>query len=141
MRLILSSVFFFFLITCLSASGQKIYATYDIRVSGIKIGKLNWIAQLNNDSFSNEMILNSEGLLSGLYSFEGQYLSEGEINNQELTKSKEELGAKVNYLEKREQELKNQLEQKQIELSEKSELIDKATAKIENLLGSIDIDA
>ena len=62
-------------------------------------------------------------------------------NNLELTKSKEELDAKVNYLERREQELKNQLEQKQMELSEKSELIDKATNKIEDLLGSIDIDA
>ena len=48
---------------------------------------------------------------------------------------------KVNYLERREQELKNQLEQKQMELSEKSELIDKATNKIEDLLGSIDIDS
>ena len=54
-------------------------------------------------------------------------------NNLELTKSKDELEAKVNYLERREQELKNQLEQKQMELSEKSELIDKATAKIEGL--------
>ena len=62
-------------------------------------------------------------------------------NNLELTKSKEELEAKVNYLERREQELNNQLEQKQMELSEKSELIDKATNKIEDLLGSIDIDA
>ena len=62
-------------------------------------------------------------------------------NNLELTKLKDELEAKVNYLERREQELKNQLEQKQIELSEKSELIDKATNKIEDLLGSIDIDA
>ena len=62
-------------------------------------------------------------------------------NNLELTKSKEELEAKVNYLERREQELKNQLEQNQVELTEKSELIDKATNKIEDLLGSIDIDA
>ena len=62
-------------------------------------------------------------------------------NNLELTKSKDELEAKVNYLERRELELKNQLEQKQMELSEKSELIDKATNKIEDLLGSIDIDA
>ena len=62
-------------------------------------------------------------------------------NNLELTKSKDELEAKVNYLERREQELKNQLEQKQMELSEKYELIDKATNKIEDLLGSIDIDA
>ena len=62
-------------------------------------------------------------------------------SNQQLTRTKEELEAKVNYLEKREQELKDQLENQQIELSEKSELIDKATSKIENLLGSIDIDA
>ena len=62
-------------------------------------------------------------------------------SNLQLTRTKEELEAKVNYLEKREQELKNQLENQQIELSEKSELIDKATSKIEDLLGSIDIDA
>ena len=62
-------------------------------------------------------------------------------SNQQLTRGKEELEAKVNYLEKREQELKDQLENQKIELSEKSELIDKATSKIEDLLGSIDIDA
>ena len=62
-------------------------------------------------------------------------------SNQQLTRTKEELEAKVNYLEKREQELKDQLENQQIELSEKSELIDKAASKIEDLLGSIDIDA
>ena len=62
-------------------------------------------------------------------------------SNQQLTRTKEELEAKVNYLEKREQELKDQLENQQIELSEKSELIDKATSKIEDLLGSIDINA
>ena len=62
-------------------------------------------------------------------------------SNLQLTRKKEELEAKVNYLEKREQELKDQLENQQIELSEKSELIDKATSKIEDLLGSIDIDA
>ena len=62
-------------------------------------------------------------------------------SNQQLTRTIEELEAKVNYLEKREQELKDQLENQQIELSEKSELIDKATSKIEDLLGSIDIDA
>ena len=62
-------------------------------------------------------------------------------SNLQLTRTKEELEAKVNYLEKREQELKDQFENQQIELSEKSELIDKATSKIEDLLGSIDIDA
>ena len=61
-------------------------------------------------------------------------------NNQDLTKIKEELDAKILYLERREQELNSKLEDQKLELSEKSELIDKATNKIEDLLGSIDID-
>ena len=61
-------------------------------------------------------------------------------NNQDLTKIKEELEAKILYLERREQVLNSQLEDQKLELSEKSELIDKATNKIEDLLGSIDID-
>ncbi len=61
-------------------------------------------------------------------------------NNQDLTKQREELQAKIVYLEKREEELNSQLESKRIELSEKSELIDRATNKIEDLLGSIDND-
>ena len=61
-------------------------------------------------------------------------------NHQDLTKLKEELEAKIIYLERREQELNSQLEDQKLVLSEKSELIDKATNKIEDLLGSIDID-
>ena len=61
-------------------------------------------------------------------------------NNQDLTKLKEELEAKIIYLEKREQELNSQLQDQKLELTEKSELIDKATNKIEDLLGSIDIN-
>tara|TARA_B100000902_G_scaffold162655_1_gene157950 strand:- start:26 stop:286 length:261 start_codon:yes stop_codon:yes gene_type:complete len=60
--------------------------------------------------------------------------------NQDLTRLKEELDAKIIYLERREQELNSQLEDQKLELSEKSELIDKATNKIEDLLGSIEID-
>ena len=60
--------------------------------------------------------------------------------NLDLTKIKEELEAKVLYLEKNEQELNSQLEDQKLELSEKSELIDKATNKIEDLLGSIEIN-
>ena len=61
-------------------------------------------------------------------------------NSIHLNKLKEELEAKVAYLEKREQELNSQLESQRLELSEKSNLIDQATNKIEDLLGSIDID-
>ena len=61
-------------------------------------------------------------------------------SNQELMNEKQELKAKVEYLERRETELVSELENNKIELSEKSQLIDQATNKIEELLGSIDID-
>ena len=62
------------------------------------------------------------------------------INNQELINEKQELKAKIEYLERRESELASELENNKLELSEKSHLIDQATNKIEELLGSIDID-
>ncbi len=61
-------------------------------------------------------------------------------NNQELINESKELKAKIEYLEKRESELVTELENNKLELSEKSQLIDQATNKIEELLGSIDID-
>ena len=61
-------------------------------------------------------------------------------SNQELMNEKQELKAKVEYLERRESELVSDLENNKLELSEKSQLIDQATNKIEELLGSIDID-
>ena len=62
-------------------------------------------------------------------------------NNQELINERQELKAKIEYLERRESELVTELENNKLELSEKSQLIDQATNKIEELLGSIDIDA
>ncbi len=61
-------------------------------------------------------------------------------NSIHLNKLKEELEAKVAYLEKREQELNSQLENQRLELNDKSELINKASNKIEDLLGSMDTD-
>ena len=61
-------------------------------------------------------------------------------NNQELINEKQELKAKIEYLERRESELITELENNKIELSEQSQLIDQAANKIEELLGSIDID-
>ena len=61
-------------------------------------------------------------------------------SNQELMNEKQELKAKVEYLERRELELVSELENNKLELSEKSQLIDQATNKIEELLGSIDTD-
>ena len=61
-------------------------------------------------------------------------------NNQELINERKELKAKIEYLERRESELLSELENNKLELSEKSQLIDQATNKIEELLGSIEID-
>ena len=62
------------------------------------------------------------------------------ISNQELINERQELKAKIEYLERRESELVTELENNKLELSEKSQLIDQATNKIEELLGSIDLD-
>ena len=61
-------------------------------------------------------------------------------NNQGLINEKQELKAKIEYFERRESELLTELENNKLELSEKSQLIDQATNKIEELLGSIDTD-
>ena len=61
-------------------------------------------------------------------------------NNQELINERQELKANIEYLERRESELVIELENNKLELSEKSQLINQATYKIEDLLGSIDID-
>ena len=61
-------------------------------------------------------------------------------SNQELMNEKQELKAKVEYVGRMESELVSELENNKLELSEKSQLIDQATNKIEELLGSIDID-
>ncbi len=62
------------------------------------------------------------------------------ISNQELINERQELKAKIEYLERRESELVTELENNKLELSEKSQLIHQATNKIEELLGSIDLD-
>ena len=67
-------------------------------------------------------------------------LQDYKTSNQELMNEKQELKAKVEYLERRESELVSELENNKLELSDKSQLIDQATNKIEELLGSIDID-
>ena len=59
---------------------------------------------------------------------------------QNYKNNNQELKAKLEYLERRELELVTELENNKSELSEKSQIIDQATNKIEELLGSMDID-
>ena len=85
------------------------------------------------NEFQQQILQKIEQIASKLQSYKS--------NNHELINEKQELIAKIEYLERRESELVSELENKKLELSEKSQLIDQATNKIEELLGSIDIDA
>ena len=84
------------------------------------------------NEFQQQILQKIEQIASKLHNYK--------INNQDLINEKQELKDKIEYLERRESELLNELENNKLELSEKSQLIDQATNKIEELLGSIDID-
>ena len=84
------------------------------------------------NEFQQQILQKIEQIASKLHNYK--------TNNQELINERQELKAKIQYLERRESELLTDLENNKLELSEKSQLIDQATNKIEELLGSVDID-
>jgi len=84
MKLILNSVFVFFLIVCFPVFGESFSKTYIVKSSGIKIGKLDWEIVISNKNYKNNIKLKSEGPLSIFYNFEGKYFSEGAVENKEL---------------------------------------------------------
>ena len=57
---------------------------FSIKVSGLKIGELVWELKIDNDSYSNDINLKSKGLLSAIYTFEGNYFSKGVVTNNKL---------------------------------------------------------
>ena len=74
------------------------------------------------NEFQQQILQKIEQIASKLHNYK--------INNQELINEKQELKAKIEYLERRESELVTELENNKLELSEKSQLIDQATNKI-----------
>ena len=83
MRLFLNNLIFFILV-CLPLQGEEVKKTYIVKVGGIKIGELVWEMNLTTNNYSNKLKLRSKGLLSGLYSFKGDYFSEGIKNKNDL---------------------------------------------------------
>ena len=81
MKLILSSFFIYLFFFCTPAFCEKFYKQYTVKVSGVKIGMLYWKIEIEKNSYHNLIFLKNEGLLSALYSFEGEYLSKGTIDN------------------------------------------------------------
>ena len=84
MKFILNNFFIFLL--CLSSSvyADSFYKKFTIKVSGIKIGELVWVVQIDDNIYSNYIKLNSKGFLSAIYKFEGDYISKGIIENNKL---------------------------------------------------------
>jgi len=87
MRLFLSNLIFFIFV-CWSLHGEEENKTYIVKVGGIKIGELVWEMKATTNDYSNKLKLRSKGLLSGLYSFKGDYFSEGIKNREELFSTK-----------------------------------------------------
>ena len=83
MRLFLNNLIIFILV-CLPLQGEEVKKSYIVKVGGIKIGELVWEMNLTTNNYSNKLKLRSKGLLSGLYSFKGDYFSEGIKNKNEL---------------------------------------------------------
>ena len=70
MKLILNSFFVCMLFFGAPAFSKDILKTYIIKVSGIKIGKLDWEVSIGDEKYTNKLSLKSGGFLSAIYSFE-----------------------------------------------------------------------
>ena len=64
---------------------ESFYKKYSIKTSGLKIGELVWVVEIDNNNYSNDIKLNSRGLLSTIYKFKGDYFSKGKIEKNKLT--------------------------------------------------------
>ena len=63
---------------------ESFYKEFSIKVSGLKIGELVWVLEIDNNNYSNNIKLKSKGLLSAIYTFEGNYFSKGIVANNKL---------------------------------------------------------
>ena len=63
---------------------ENFYKEFSIKVSGLKIGELVWVLEIDNNNYSNNIKLKSKGLLSAIYTFEGNYFSKGMVVNNKL---------------------------------------------------------
>ncbi len=88
MKLVLSSFFLYLFFGFNIAFGEALQKEYSVKVSGLKIGKLEWKVEINEKEYLNEIMLKSEGVLSTLYRFEGKYFSKGFIQNKKLQPTK-----------------------------------------------------
>ena len=84
MKLFLNSFVYLFFV-CWPLYGEETNKNYIVKVGGIKIGELNWQVKITDDEYSNKVTLKSKGILSAIYSFKGEYFSQGSSYENQLT--------------------------------------------------------
>jgi len=84
MRFILSNFFIFLFFINSPVYAESFYKEFSIKVSGLKIGELIWMLEIDNNNYLNDIKLKSKGLLSAIYTFEGNYFSKGIVANNKL---------------------------------------------------------
>ena len=77
------SLIFIFLM-CEAVCAEEINSEYVIKTRGITIGVLSWSLFINEDRYQTNISLESKGILSKIYSFEGNYLSTGVVSKNTL---------------------------------------------------------
>ena len=88
MKLFLNSLFVSLLFICTTIKSEDVFKKYIVKVSGVKIGTLNWEVSINNKAYKNKIYLKSKGFLSTFYKFEGNYYSKGFVENSILKPEK-----------------------------------------------------
>ena len=88
MKLCFNSFILFLCLISWPVLTEEINKDYTVKLGGIKIGELNWQINMNNEKYINKLRLNSRGVLSALYSFKGEYLSEGRVYQKNLIPKK-----------------------------------------------------
>ena len=88
MRLFLSNLIFL-MFFCFPLCGEENSINYVVKVSGIKIGELNWEIKLETNKYTNKLRLKSKGLLffeinNKYYDDLNQYLVENDFKFQKF---------------------------------------------------------
>jgi len=78
-------LFFFVLFLCKISYAKTFEANYKIEVGGIGIGKLKWVLNIENNKYDTKILMQSDGVLSFVYKFDGKYFASGSYGGFEFS--------------------------------------------------------
>ena len=78
------SFLFIFLFFSSPVFSEKLISNYIVKAKGITIGSLSWSIEINQNDYKTSIKLKSQGILSGLYKFDGEYKSVGSLLNKQF---------------------------------------------------------